>query len=452
LRVAERPPQLDIFENPDTFRRVLAIGSKPELQSIVHYAADQYWYWSDLKYRLPKTDAKPEEIWAFLKIGRRANRKLSPILDKKNEPFTYAVPDSLLREMSEIDKFAGGVLTADHPAALPSKERYIISSLMDEAIASSQLEGATTEYRVAKEMLRTGRKPKDKSEKMILNNWYAMQFIREKTQTNLSIEMLCELQNILTKDTLEHPEEEAGKLRNRDDIGIYYKGELVHEPPKHDALKEHMEKLCEFANNDGKNWVHPILKGAMIHFWIGYDHPFCDGNGRTARALMYWYMLRQRYALFQYLSISKHFLRAPARYIRAYVHSEVDENDLTYFLAYNLDAIGHAFRDLEGYLKRKQQELSDANGLLRKFHGLNLRQKGLIYHAIQHPDWLYTIDGHKNSHGISYETARHDLMQLESKGFLNQERQGKRLLVFIPSGKMIDKLKTGQAQVGLKTP
>ena len=96
--------------------------------------------------------------------------------------------------------------------------------------------------------------------------------------------------------------------------------------------------------------------------------------------------------------------------------------------------------ELRKYFKNKQREISKANDLLGKFRGLNLRQKSLIYHSIQHPDTIYSIEAHKNTHGIAYDTARKDLMTLASRGFLKIEKQGKRLLLFLPTGKVIDKL------------
>jgi Fic family protein len=48
---------------------------------------------------------------------------------------------------------------------------------MEEAITSSQLEGAATTREVAKEMIREGRQPRDRSERMILNNYLTMQRI-----------------------------------------------------------------------------------------------------------------------------------------------------------------------------------------------------------------------------------------------------------------------------------
>jgi len=443
MSIIESPPKLDpIFQDSGKLLNIVKVCQTQEIQSLIHRANDRYFYWTDLAHRIPaNTEIKAEEIWAYLKLGRSANRKIAPIVDKKNQFFTYWIPDCLHRSISEVDKWSGGQIITDQPFGLPAKEKYIINSLMDEAIASSQLEGASTEYRIAKEMLRSGRKPKDKNEQMIFNNWNGMQFIRENNRKPFSMDKLYELHTILTQETLKYPNE-AGKLRETDDIHVIYRDEIVHIPPKADTLKEQIKRLIEFVNNDDEeNWIHPVIKGAMVHFWLAYYHPFTDGNGRTARALMYWYLLSRGYELFQYLSISKHFLRAPGQYVRAYLYTEQDDNDLTYFLVYNLLSIRFALNDLRKYFKYKQQEIAKANELLGRFRGLNLRQKSLIYHSLQHPDTIYTIEAHKNTHGIAYDTARKDLMALVTKGFLKIEKEGKRLLVFLPTGKTIDKLR-----------
>lgn len=437
-------PQFDSNRyDVEGYLRLFNIGRIPELQNLLRKANDEYMYWSEIRNRIPEgVDVKAEEIWAYIKIGRIANKKSTVIRDRDNNPFTYWMPDYLYRAISEIDKWSGGMITTDHPSGLPDKERYIINSLMEEAIASSQLEGASTEYRVAKELLRTGRKPEDHDELMIFNNWKAMQYIRANVKNEISSERIRELHSILTEGTLKNPEE-SGKFRTTDDVAVYYRDEVVHAPPKADTLKDRINNLCVFANTDNEDkWIHPIIKGTMLHFWLAYDHPFIDGNGRTARALMYWYILSRGYSLFQYLSISKHFLRAPGQYVRAYLYTEHDDNDLTYFLVYNLASVGFALRELRKYLQEKQKEVSKANQLLHKVRGLNLRQKSLIYHSIQHPDTIYTIEAHKNSHGIAYETARKDLMVLVTKGFLKEQKEGKRMLIFVPSGKALEKLKS----------
>lgn len=232
----------------------------------------------------------------------------------------------------------------------------------------------------------------------------------------------------------------------RDDIIVSYNNETVHVPPLAETLPQRVEALCHFANNnDDEQWIHPAIKGAIIHFWLAYDHPFTDGNGRTARALMYWYLLSRKYLLFEYLAISRYFLRAPGQYARAYLYTETDDGDLNYFLQYNLRAITLAIMDLRLYLSRKQKEISRSNELLRSYRGLNARQKTLIYHAIQHPDAMYRIEEHKNYHGIVYQTARMDLLHLATKGFLKKQKQGKEF-IFLPCEGMIEKLRAKEAK------
>jgi Fic family protein len=72
-------------------------------------------------------------------------------------------------------------------------------------------------------------------------------------------------------------------------------------------LPERMRALCAFANMrtgvDG--FVHPIVRAIILHFMLAYDHPYVDGNGRTARALFYWSALKDGYWLIEYVSISR---------------------------------------------------------------------------------------------------------------------------------------------------
>lgn len=374
-----------------------------------------------------------EEGWALITLGRHANFKTASFVDKNGRPFSYWIPDSLQKDLHNVDVWAGGNFVTDTANALPEREQFVIRSLMDEAIASSQLEGAATTTQKAKELLHTGRTPRDRSEQMILNNWETMQFIREKRKAVLTKEFITEIHQRMTEATLDHPED-AGQFRTRNDIVVEYQGETVHVPPDFTTLSGRMDAFCEFTNNDDeKKWIHPVIKAAMLHFWLAYDHPFHDGNGRTARALMYWYLLSRDYLLFEYLAISRYIQRAPGQYVRAYLHTETDENDLTYFLFYNLKAITQACDEAQSYIHRKQKELTSLSAALRKCPGLNLRQRSLLTHAMQHPHETYTFDTHRNAHGIVYQTSRNDLLDLAEKGFLKKEKEGRNLYLFKPT-------------------
>jgi Fic family protein len=315
---------------------------------------------------------------------------------------------------------------------------------MEEAIRSSQLEGATTSRHVAKDLLRSGREPKDRSERMILNNYRAMLFMRDMGET-LTPEIVLELQRILTDGTLDHPSA-AGRLQTPDEERIVVTdrqdGRVVHTPPPANQLPDRLRALCTFANEpvDSERFIHPVIRAILLHFWLAYDHPFEDGNGRTARALFYWYMRTHGYWLVEYLSISRILADAPAQYAKAFLLTETDERDATYFLIYQLDVVQRAVIELHGYLDRKVKEVRDVERLMRAGSGFNHRQLALLGHAIRTPGQGYTFHSHSASHGVTHETARNDILPLVRKGLLAQSRVGRRY-VFTAQPELTDLLK-----------
>ena len=194
--------------------------------------------------------------------------------------------------------------------------------------------------------------------------------------------------------------------------------------------------MCEFANQkESEEFVPPAMRAILLHFWLAYDHPFIDGNGRTARVLFYWSMARSGYWLCEYVSISRILKKARAQYARAYLYSESDENDVTYFVLYQLKVLLVAIAELHNYLARKALEIQEAEYLVRKasaMHGtLNPRQLALVNHALKTLNAKYTVQSHQKSHNISYETARSDLRGLSAEGLLEQRKSG-RAFVFMP--------------------
>lgn len=204
------------------------------------------------------------------------------------------MPDPILRTLHVIDRQAAGEIAMIAPAvSIEDRNRYLVSSLIEEAITSSQLEGAVTTREEAKQMLRSGR---DRSERMILNNFHAMEQIRALHSEPFSPERIIDLHRTVTENTLDAPGA-AGRLRKPDErpqVMDAQHSTVLHTPPEADTLTERMERLCAFANQDedSQPFVHPVIRAILIHFMLGYDHPFVDGNGRTARALFYWSMDR----------------------------------------------------------------------------------------------------------------------------------------------------------------
>ncbi len=303
---------------------------------------------------------------------------------------------------------------------------------MDEAAESSMIEGAATTRKEALDLLRSGRRPTSAGERMVVNNYVAMQHIKNLVDKDLSVEMLFELQSILTDQTLEDPTA-AGRLRRADEsvrVEDSRDGSVMYVPPPAETLPERLNALCAFANRShtGEEFLHPITKACILHFMIGYDHPFVDGNGRTARAVFYWHALRNGYSIFEYLAVSEIIRKGFARYPQAYLDTEQDDGDLTYFILYKLDVIEQALDRLAQHLRTEEDKVRQSERLLRVSRDLNLRQRLLLEHALRHPTAEYTITSHMNSNGIAINTARADLDSLVRRRLMTRTKRGKKTI------------------------
>ena len=393
---------------------------------------DKYLHWSKVRYLDPPEGFSNKDWWFAIKLARASNRHPLPLDDKRGRPFSYTDSGYLYRMLHEVDRDAGGRIELPVDVAdTGSRNRYLVNSLIEESITSSQLEGASTTRRVAREMLRSGRPPRDRSETMIANNYRGLEFVREHVDERLSAPMLLELQRILTEGT----QDDAGvvgrfRLKS-DDVAVMdpRDGTILHVPPDAEELDARMERLLAFANaRDDAGFVHPVTRAILLHFMTGYEHPFVDGNGRTARALFYWMMARSGYWMTEFLSISTIIRKSPVQYARAYLFSETDDNDVTYFLDYNLRVILRSIRFLHSYLARKAREMRDVQHLLDGSvlaAMLNHRQIALLISMRKHPDLVYTIASHRRSHKVTYQTARTDLLGLADLGLATVAKHGR---------------------------
>lgn len=444
MHVASAPTFLEVLA------KVMAGDANRLPQLLTHGPGDngrEYVHWDKLRQRKPPDGLSLEEWWLHIKWGRQNLLREIPLTDPAGSHFVYGVPDLVARRLHYVDQRCAGevamseVVTADAQA----RQRYLVNSLMEEAIRSSQLEGATTTRRVAKELLQTGRGPKDRSERMILNNYRALLYMRDEMPDELTPGTVLELQRILTDGTLDNPEA-AGRLQRpgEDRIAVVdsLDGTVIHAPPPADQLPKRLQALCDFAN-EGESpdrFIHPVLRAVLLHFWLAYDHPFEDGNGRTARALFYWYMRTHGYWLVEYLSISRILRHAPGQYTRSFVLTETDERDATYFILYQLDVIQRAVEQLHDYLGQKIKDVRDVEDLLKGSGQFNHRQFALLANALRVPDAIYTFQTHATSHGVTHETARADLLPLVDRGLLEQRRQGRRY-TFVPSPNLAKRLR-----------
>ncbi|MEZ0542619.1 Fic family protein [Fibrella arboris] len=302
---------------------------------------------------------------------------------------------------------------------------------MEESIASSQIEGAVTSRVVAKEMLRKQRPPRNHSERMIVNNYTTIQHIVANKQRPLTPGSLLELHRLMTSDTMDKPED-SGAFRQNDDIHVVAAtdGELIHTPPSY-TLPNFVADLCHFFNDETPTFfLHPIVKASIVHFLIGYFHPFTDGNGRTARALFYWYLLKRGYWLTGYLSISGVIMQSRNQHYKAYQYTEVDGNDLGYFVNYQVKAMRRAYDELKAYIDRKVTEKQPVSQLQLTWN-LSSRQATVVSWLQAEPSRILSVKEVELVLGTSNQTARTDLQGLVDKGYIDEIRVNQKEKQFV---------------------
>lgn len=387
-----------------------------EMMAKVNEYNARYLHWADLSYRID-VDKDRIAVWNVMK-GIRLG--MSVDVNIGGLKMSICMPDCVSETLYYLDRKALDAIETRLPDG--GSKRFTTSSLMEEAIASSQIEGAAVTRMDAKRMLRSGTKPRNHDELMIMNNYLAMERLKEIVDEDLSIPLILDLHSTMTSGTLRDGAQWEGRFRDDDSVVVgnpIEDDEVYHVPPSHREVPAMMEDLCRFANTDSEQFLHPIVKAIILHYMIGFIHPFIDGNGRIARTLFYWYCLKNGYRIFEFTSISSDIYRHRGAYAKAYQYTEHDGGDLTYFVMFNLKCIRRSIDELQAYMKRKSEEGRGALELLRDDTGLNAIEASILYDHIQE-SVLFSIKEIEKRYGVVYQTARKYVMHLEDLGYVKQ--------------------------------
>lgn len=426
MRKIEKAP--DWFKD-ELYEKATNLRKSHNFDTLLNHIDDQYMYWDKVKYQKNDPPIDPDVLWTLVKINRINAIKIN----FGQETFKFNLTNTIQKGLHEFDLHIGGSLASESVIPKEDKKKYLVSSIMEEAIASSQIEGAVTSRKKAKDMLRKNITPRNKSEQMILNNYHTIKHIVAIQSEHIDINNFFEIHRLVTAQTLDDTAD-VGRFRLNNEINVVdaVDGEIVYSPPGFQKVPDLIQELFNFFNNnDEARFIHPIIKGCIIHFMIGYIHPFVDGNGRTARALFYWYLLKNGYWLTEYLSISRLIAKSKNQYAQAYIYSEVDGNDLTYFIQYKIKTMQLAYSSLKDYINRKIIEKKQLTNFQR-IKGVNERQAQILKWANEE-DSIFSVKEIENRFSVSNQTARTDLSELVKKGYLEENSMNKKTKRFYKS-------------------
>lgn len=408
---------------------------------------DEYHSFNEFRRRV-KPGLEIKYCWWLMRLSR--NHSLIDLTPLEEKPFPPNLPDAVnqallhspdfiknclfnnlhefSRTLSKIDRYT------THSAMLGILEQigesahfvHLTNSLIDdEAISSSQLEGAATTSIIAKEMIRKKRKPRTDDERMISGNFDLMQTAWDIKDEPFSIELIKRLHKVGTQ-TLDQSKYTSGTFRTTNDIAVVNADhEIVHQPPKADVIERLLLRVVSWLNSADDD-IHPVIKAITLHFVIGYVHPFRDGNGRVARALFYWYMFKCGYTGFRYIAISALLKKASIQYGMSYLDCEHDNLDLTYFIKYQLKVISRAITEFVSVYEHAAYRMHE---LEERYSGLEDIERKIIGFVAGESRYrkktTITAREAESLLGVSFNTVKAKLDDMVAAGILGCEKIGK---------------------------
>lgn len=394
-----------------------------------------YHHYDEFRHRVSK-ELDVDLAWALTKLARSRAAQHLLWLGKPIQKCTYHSTNIIQKATTLVDQNTTTAALEWTVNKIGEEQHfhYLFNDLVeDESISSSQLEGAATTTRIAKDMLKRKREPRTSDEKMIVGNFKMMRFAWENRISEITPSFIKALHKVGV-DGIDDDRYAPGHFRITDDVVVEDRdGEIVHQPPQAEGIDLRFVMLCEWINTDhddinSSNYIHPLIKAICIHFAIGYEHPFKDGNGRTARALFYWFMFKKDYGAFRYISISNLLKEAAAQYGKSYLYTESDEMDMTYFIDYQCSVIMRAVTAFKAHCQKAISDIEGFNSWLWSsgiYSALNDKQKTVFQVAKSGLSKSFTITNVKDNLGCSYNTAASVLNGLVDLNLFEKEKYGK---------------------------
>lgn len=398
-----------------------------DARAFVAKAQYEYWTREEMRHRAPE-DLSFEDTWQQIETQRRAAPTV-PLADQDGKLFRLSITAKMQELLHRIDTKGADSMFSDVEGSV--RMQIVAETLISEALRSSQIEGAVTTFAIAAKLAKEQRAPRTKDERMVLNNYRAMQWILRDRSRPYTNDLMCELHKIITEEALDSHPDSAGRVRDgRVAVRDHATDQVIYEAPPPELVPGYLRFLELWLNDRSEfDFLHPIIRASVLHFYFVYVHPFFDGNGRTARALFYHHVLRHGYDSFRYLSISSAIHKHRGRYYEAIKRSE-DEGDLTPFVLFSCEVVSEAIEGVRSRLATEFATKRLEDRLAEKSIVVNERQARLIRNCLKQTGRRVSIRDHERNEHVVYETARKDFMALESCGLIRAIGRRKKQVLY----------------------
>lgn len=218
--------------------------------------------------------------------------------------------------------------------------------------------------------------------------------------------------------------------------GIFGREKIHFEAPTAERVPHEMEQFLYWLNKD--NSLDLVLKSIIAHFWFVTIHPFDDGNGRIARAILDMFLAKSDNSKIRFYSLSNQIFKEHKHYNNIIEKAQKGTSDITQYLEWFLGCFERALMASEQNLeiildkahfwdKHKSTNINDRQRLVINY----------LYDSYDKEVGFLRTSIYAKLAKCSNDTALRDLQDLVAKEMLKAEDSGKKTNYIIVSPKDI---------------
>jgi Fic family protein len=239
-------------------------------------------------------------------------------------------------------------------------------SLNKGALATTAIEGNTlTEEELSQILKGIDLAPSKKYQQLEVKNiidafnTILNEVIRDKSQTIISPEFIKRFNKMVGRDIGEAFNGNPGQFRRRNvTVGAY-------RPPSFEMVEDLVKKLCdwllkEFHYEHDQDFNDAVIQAIVTHVYIAWIHPFLDGNGRTARLLEFYLLMRAGVPNIASHVLSNHYNNTRTVYYRQ-LQNASETGNLSAFIEYALEGFRDGLENIISVIHRDQTEITWKN-------------------------------------------------------------------------------------------
>ena len=383
--------------------------------------------WDDfLSYPLP-ADMSPLEAWELLlSIASCTGVELELYQGSADSPLWYRPTRELVRLVDAIERRAADSSTLHRLLSGRTCDEYLKGLRIAEAVAAAKLDGICFDRSALASYMRTGLPPSEPAERVVVNTIVADADLASYVKRPFDRAILFELcERVL----------EGASLDGLDGGSVPHAVQI--EEDEWMRTLDLLEIVVSYANcTDEEDSV--VLRGNLLGDVVRYFGCFGPVSALVGSLASRLYFMQcglpvlalvpissVKLSWFEGQALDGEIACSPQEYESTRRRSG---GDITVHQTLAAQCIMIALDNVEEHVKAQVHNDVKVRERLLRDGRFNRRQRLVMARAIRSPHASFSIRYHQENHGVSYATARRDLVELEQEGYLVSKRDGKSII------------------------